>query len=97
MANIALNKQGYSCAMTALGDNLKNDVQKIFNTTWDTRKGQVVPKTDDVALSNGAVKLDVAVLYADLAHFDAARQEEQIRGREGRPRLSVHDDPARQG
>ncbi len=53
--------------MTALADTLESDIRKILDTAWNSRSGQVVPETKDVALSNGAVKLDVAVLYADLA------------------------------
>jgi class 3 adenylate cyclase len=76
--------------VTTLDDNLKNDVQKIFDTTWDTRKGQVVPKTDDVALSNGAVKLDVAVLYADLAHStQLARKNKSVAAKVVRAYLST--------
>lgn len=53
--------------MTTLGDTLSADIRKIFDTAWNTRTGQVVPKTEDIALANGAVRLDVVVLYADLA------------------------------
>ena len=47
---------------------LGSDIDTILNTTWNIRDGQVVPKTEDVALSNGAVKLDAVFLYADLFH-----------------------------
>ncbi len=47
---------------------LEIDISTVFNTTWNTRNGTVVPSTDDVALSNGAVKLDAVVVYADLFH-----------------------------
>lgn len=53
--------------ISSLADTLSTDVAKIFNATWSIRDGQVVPKTDDVVLANGAVKLHVVVLYADLA------------------------------
>jgi adenylate cyclase len=52
----------------ALSEKLGTDISTVLNTTWSSREGQVVPKTDDVALSNGAVKLDATVLYADLFH-----------------------------
>lgn len=52
----------------ALADKLETDISTVFNTTWSTRDGQVVPETEDVALSNGAVRLDAVVLYADLFH-----------------------------
>jgi uridylate cyclase len=51
-----------------MSDEFGDAITKIFSTTWDSRDGQVVPKTEDVALSNGAVKLDAVFLYADLAH-----------------------------
>ena len=46
---------------------MSSDIGKVFNATWSIRDGQVVPKTDDVVLANGAVKLHAVVLYADLA------------------------------
>jgi class 3 adenylate cyclase len=49
-------------------DTLSNDIGTIFNATWNIRNGTVVPQTEDVALSNGAVKLDAVLLYADLFH-----------------------------
>jgi adenylate cyclase len=57
-----------SYGMTALADTLSADIKKILGTAWNSRSGQVVPETDNVALSNGAVKLNAVVLYADLAH-----------------------------
>lgn len=51
----------------SLKSDLDSSVSDIFNAIWNTRTGQVIPKTEDVALANGAVKLDVVVLYADLA------------------------------
>jgi class 3 adenylate cyclase len=52
----------------ALADKLDSDVSTIFGTSWNIRDGQVVPATDDVTLSNGAVGLQAVVLYADLAN-----------------------------
>lgn len=48
-------------------DEVETDIGKIFTATWNIRDGEVVPKTEDVALSNGAVKLEAVLLYADLA------------------------------
>jgi hypothetical protein len=39
-------------------------IGKIFNTTWNRRDGQMLPKTEDVDLSDGAVLLDAVLLYA---------------------------------
>jgi adenylate cyclase len=46
---------------------LEQCVDNIFSINWDVRDGQVVPQTEGVALKNGAVKLEAAFLYADLA------------------------------
>jgi adenylate cyclase len=51
-----------------LAEKLDSDISTIFQTTWKTRDGVVVPGTDDVALKDGAVKLEATVLYADLFH-----------------------------
>lgn len=50
-----------------LKDDLTNAVDGIFGNSFEERDGQKVPLSEDVALSNGAVKLDAAFLYADLA------------------------------
>lgn len=42
-------------------------VKDLFSTSWDVRDGTVVPSTDSVTLADGAVKVDAAFLYADLA------------------------------
>ena len=51
----------------ALVDELSQDVDSILRQEWNIREGKVVPKTEDVTLAGGAVKLDVTMLYADLA------------------------------
>lgn len=51
-----------------LAEKVGGDITAIFNTTWNTRKGVVVPTTDTVALRDGAVKLEAVLLYADLAN-----------------------------
>lgn len=51
-----------------LKDDLVADVEKIFKSTWSTRKGTVVPEYDDIALEgNEGVELTATVLYADLS------------------------------
>lgn len=59
----------------ALHDEISNDVQVIINTLWNTRKGQVVPETTNVALNGGAVELDATFLYADLADSSKMAKE----------------------
>ena len=50
----------------SLGDDLEKEVKKVLREVWTTRKGQVVPESDDIKLGNDAVLLDGTVLYADL-------------------------------
>lgn len=51
----------------ALKENLEGAVTSIYGTAFAEREGQKIPTSEDVALANGAVKLDAAFLYADLA------------------------------
>lgn len=51
----------------SLSEDLANEVKNIFATSWQDRDGQKVPETENVKLSNDAVKLQGTVLYADLA------------------------------
>ncbi len=48
-------------------DQLKAEVSSILQRSWDMRDGNVTPDTTGVSLSNGAVRLEGAVLYADLS------------------------------
>jgi class 3 adenylate cyclase len=52
--------------MMILTNDLTDRVKDIFREQWTTRDGDVVPEPEDVRLSNDAVKLDAAILYADL-------------------------------
>jgi len=52
----------------ALLDDLSRDVQGITDKPWNTRKAQKVPSSSELALSGGAVELDAAFLYADMAN-----------------------------
>lgn len=58
-----------------LNSDLTAYVKDALTVTWDLRDGQVVPTTDDVKLSDGAVKLEAAVLYADLANSTALARD----------------------
>lgn len=58
-----------------LKEDIGTSISTIFGTTWADRDGHVVPTTDDVALSNGAVKLDAVLLYADLANSTRLARE----------------------
>lgn len=52
----------------AVNEEFLNDrVDTLFDTTFNEREGRVVPTTEDVALKDGAVKIDATFLYADLA------------------------------
>lgn len=51
----------------ALIDTVKDKVESILGISWEERSGNVIPDTTDVALKNGAVKIEATFLYADLA------------------------------
>jgi len=51
----------------ALKDDLERRVKEIFDSSWTTRDGNVVPDDGSVTLGNDAVKLSATVLYADLS------------------------------
>lgn len=48
-------------------DDLTTETEETLNTEWDVRNGNVVPEAEDVALADGAVKIEATFLYADLA------------------------------
>lgn len=50
-----------------LKDELTSEIDTIFHDAWTTRDGNVVPIDTSIKLSNDAVKIDGAVLYADIA------------------------------
>lgn len=61
--------------MSALAQEIEAQVQEIINTSWSIRDGQVIPKTKDVVLKNGAVRVDATYLYADLGDSSGAAQK----------------------
>lgn len=52
----------------AIASKIRTDVRRLLRTSWSERDGTVVPKTEDLSLSNGAVNLDAVFLYADMAN-----------------------------
>jgi adenylate cyclase len=55
----------------ALLDDLEGDISDVLSASWDLRDGEVVPSTENVALSGGGVKIAATMLYADLAESTA--------------------------
>lgn len=51
----------------AISADVTTAVASVIDTAWNITDGTVVPKTEDVALKNGARKVDATYLYADLA------------------------------
>lgn len=51
----------------AIEADLKSEVAAIFKERWSARDGEVVPEPESLKLSNDAIKITGAVLYADLA------------------------------
>lgn len=54
--------------------DLEEYIRKTHASAWTSRDGQKVPETEDIGLSNDAVKIEGAVLYADLAESTALVQ-----------------------
>lgn len=48
-------------------DEVKEAVNEICSAAWNERDGDVVPKTEDIVMKNGAVNVEATYLYADLA------------------------------
>lgn len=51
----------------AVIDTITEEVDNILGVKWVERNGIVIPDTSDVALKDGAVKIEATFLYADLA------------------------------
>lgn len=50
-----------------LYDELDEEVRRKFRDNWDIRDGRVVPDESSVGLGNVGVKIEAAILYADLS------------------------------
>ncbi|WP_364305869.1 adenylate/guanylate cyclase domain-containing protein [Paenarthrobacter nitroguajacolicus] len=50
-----------------LKEDVELGVKGVLLPEWAARDGQVVPEASDIALGNGAVRLDSTYLYADMA------------------------------
>lgn len=50
-----------------LADDVRAGIDAVLAPEWVSRDGTVVPETADIALKNGAVRLDATYLYADMA------------------------------
>lgn len=61
-----------------LSDDMRSEVRNIFKQRWDIREGNVVPENQDIALGNVAVKLNAAVLYADLVQSTAMVKSQEV-------------------
>jgi adenylate cyclase len=51
----------------SIAGELESEARDLLHRSWNTQERQTVPRTEDVTLKNGAVKLEAAYLYADLA------------------------------
>lgn len=60
--------------MSVFSQEVESKVQEVIDIAWSIRDGQTVPKTEDVVLRNGAVKVEATYLYADLANSSIAAQ-----------------------
>lgn len=48
-------------------ETLTNEVEEVLDIDWDPRDGNVVPESEDLTLTEEAVKINATFLYADLA------------------------------
>jgi adenylate cyclase len=58
--------RGRHCSM-GLKEEVETGVAGVLLPEWNARDGQVVPEATNIALNNGAVRLDATYLYADMA------------------------------
>lgn len=47
-------------------DDILNEVKKILDSSWEVRDGRKIPESTDIKLDNDAVKIECAILYADM-------------------------------
>jgi len=72
--------------VSTFSDKVTESMQTLMDTAWNETAGTTVPKTTDVALKNGAVRLEAAYLYADLGSRQCCRNTSRIGSR---PRSSA--------
>jgi len=48
-------------------ETLTDEVEEQLSVEWNSRNGSVIPETSNIALTDGAVKINATFLYADLA------------------------------
>lgn len=52
--------------MSEFENKIHDDVRGIFKSAWTETKGQVVPKSEDLGLSNVGRSISATILYADI-------------------------------
>ena len=52
-------------------DDITNEISTVLSTPWNITDGTAVPETTDIALQGGGRKLDVVMLYSDVAQSTA--------------------------
>ena len=62
-----------------LKDDIESGVKDILSESWNITEGQGVPKSENVKLAGGAVRLDATVLYADMVQSSYLATEFQQR------------------
>jgi len=48
-------------------EDLRKEIRTIFRSAWEVTDGRVIPSPEDVGLGNKAKKVDISILYADMA------------------------------
>jgi adenylate cyclase len=55
----------------AIKEDITSEISSVISTPWNVTDGTAVPDTTDIALQGGGRKLDVVMLYTDLAQSTA--------------------------
>lgn len=54
-----------------IAEDLNAEVNKIIREAWHMSEGRVVPESEDLALGNNGISLEIACIYADVAESTA--------------------------
>jgi len=60
--------------VSVYSEKLDADTSEVLDAAWVIRDGTVVPETQNISLTNGAVNLDATYVYADMANSTGLAQ-----------------------
>ena len=56
--------------MTVISNDVQTGVDGVLRPEWSIVNGRVVPESEDINLTNGAVRLEATYLYADASGYN---------------------------